>query len=130
LKLDKPFFLVVHIDLLRVIVARIKFILGGLISGFWRSAAMPAFWGLPPDVLEALANLPRNLAGWVFTSIRDYAAGLPAAVQKWFWEANPPSLTSTSFLFCSQTGLVEGMIAKISMNLSTDKPGIVIFPII
>jgi hypothetical protein len=33
---------------------------------------------------------------------RDYAAGLPAAVQKWFWEANPPSLTSTSFLFCSQ----------------------------
>jgi hypothetical protein len=30
LKLDKPFFLVVHIDLLRVIVARIKFILGGI----------------------------------------------------------------------------------------------------
>jgi CRISPR type I-E-associated protein CasA/Cse1 len=55
------------------------------------------------------ANVPRKL--WVvgFDTVqndkyldRDYAAGLPAAVQKWFWEANPPSLTSTSFLFCSQ----------------------------
>jgi hypothetical protein len=52
----------------------------------------------------------------------------PAAVQRWFWEANPPSLTFDKFPLLQPNCLVEGMMAQVLMNLSTDKPGIVIFP--